>query len=290
MSFPLAALLLLSMSVPPSANADPQQLWPTALFTDQRGPHTDLAATLQRVLLALMEVDAGVQKSNKESHGWHSSELLDSHVHRMLTPASAAEASAGAILAVHDLVVSAAHQMVAEMDAVQFGPLARGTTQPSANASVHVQNMWANVNGHGDFNILHTHPNSVLSGVLYVDAGSPATPNASASAEFVDPRPLVSCPRAGARSELFMLCAWCPDHLCAAGAGLQPRTSLHGSGVEHRLAPRQGALHLWPSWLPHRVAPHTGSAPRISVRSSHGHHRLKSVVALIGMFPMQRPF
>lgn len=37
------------------------------------------------------------------------------------------------------------------------------------NKSVRIGNIWININGFKDFNITHTHPNSVLSGVYYVN-------------------------------------------------------------------------------------------------------------------------
>eukprot|EP01050_Picozoa_sp_SAG11_P037488 SAG11_NODE_14805_length_599_cov_0.818000_1_plen_177_part_01 len=152
-----------------AAMAAPEQLWPTPLYADPRG-HGALAARLRPELLALMAVDPGVQKSNKESDGWHSSELLDMALHQKLGDGLS---SSGAVLALHAAVVGAATAAVGELDATSFGPLARGGEHSAV--SVSVQNMWANVNRRGDFNIMHTHPNSVLSGVFYVDAGVAAT-------------------------------------------------------------------------------------------------------------------
>ena len=127
---------------------------------------------------------------------------------------------------------------------------------------IHVQNAWANINNQSHFNMMHTHPNSVLSGALYIE-----TPPEVAQLEFADPRPLVQCPRtddASVREELFMVCAWCPERLCARGSGLNPR-GLLDAAVPKVVSPQAGLLLLWPSWLPHHVPAQTPNISRVSV-------------------------
>ena len=42
--------------------------------------------------------------------------------------------------------------------------------------------------------------------------------------------------------------------------------SAPGDGGAHKVAPPvAGGLALWPSWLPHRVRPHGGERPRVSL-------------------------
>ena len=87
-----------------------QQLWPTPLYTVAHA-HGTLARALRQPLLSLAGVDEGVQKSNKESNGWHSSELLRFGLHQKLGSTSALE-SASAVLALHDAVVRATRSMI----------------------------------------------------------------------------------------------------------------------------------------------------------------------------------
>ena len=127
---------------------------------------------------------------------------------------------------------------------------------------IHVQNAWANVNNQSHFNMMHTHPNSVLSGVLYID-----TPPQAAQLQFADPRPLVQCPRTddiSVREQLFMVCAWCPERLCKKGSGLNPQVLLDAS-LPKAVLPETGLLLLWPSWLPHHVPAQTPNRSRVSV-------------------------
>ena len=107
MSAAMSSLLLLVTAVASS----PQQLWPTPLFTDPY-THRALADALREPLLALAEVDGGVQKSNKESNGWHSSDLLDFELHEKLGRSGLLVSSASAVLAAHDAVVQATHKMI----------------------------------------------------------------------------------------------------------------------------------------------------------------------------------
>ena len=265
----LVALLVLTAAAAgglATAEAGLSLLWPTPIHSSTSPASRRAAALLKRAVPALLAVDPGVRKSNKNSHGWHSSELLGygaPELHRRL--GGAESASVGAVAAVEAAVAAAARQMVAQMGAARFGLLLGLPPPPPSDdadgVDVFVQNLWANVNNQSDFNIMHTHPKAVLSGALYLDADE------GGRLEFADPRPLVQCPRTDdprARDALFMVCAWCPEHLCARGAGLNPRRLLD-SAAPKAVAPTAGLLLLWPSWLPHRVAPQPLNRSRISV-------------------------
>ena len=100
-------------------------------------------------------------------------------------------------------------------------------------------NAWANVNRSGDYNIIHTHPACVWSGVYYVDAGTP-TPEGQGKAgalEFLDPR---------AGTEMIVI----------------PGSMFGHTKVEH---PKTGDLIAFPSWLKHLVHPYSGAGDRISI-------------------------
>ena len=90
----LLALVWLPAVVPlDTAQAGLSLLWPTPIYA-RRSPQTRAAAAAMRPVLALLsKSDPGVRKSNKDSNGWHSSELLGEGAlttHRRLEPADAA--------------------------------------------------------------------------------------------------------------------------------------------------------------------------------------------------------
>lgn len=104
------------------------------------------------------------------------------------------------------------------------------------NFDLLITQMWINRNGPGDYNKLHAHPNSLLSGAYYVQM-----PPQGGNIEFHDPvpvRPMMGFPtRAG-------------------GSGTP-------SSVE--LKCEEGMLLVFPSWLQHGVQPNRSSDYRISV-------------------------
>jgi len=104
---------------------------------------------------------------------------------------------------------------------------------------------WANVNRRGDANEFHSHPESVWSGVLYVDDGGCADDEALGGAfEMQDPR--------GIAPAMFAP-TWVPKI---------PQGESMGATVE--LRPRAGEVLLFPSWLSHQVRPYLGDGVRIS--------------------------
>ncbi len=97
---------------------------------------------------------------------------------------------------------------------------------------------WANVNGPGDFNEVHTHPHCAWSGVYYVDVDTEtADSERSGFISFIDPR-------RGADM--------CPDPFALFGKGRQMR-------------PQNGQMLLFPSWLQHSVTAYRGASERISI-------------------------
>jgi uncharacterized protein (TIGR02466 family) len=97
---------------------------------------------------------------------------------------------------------------------------------------------WANVARAGHYAKPHVHPNSNVSGVYYVDAGS-APPGAldSGVLEVMDPRN---------RPGMFQT-----EGTLAFDA--------------YRITPRSGLLVLFPAWVYHYVHPYQGKTPRICV-------------------------
>jgi uncharacterized protein (TIGR02466 family) len=101
-----------------------------------------------------------------------------------------------------------------------------------------IDNMWANVNGPGSYNLLHLHPASIFSGVYYVKgnekSGSIRFRNPNLPLEFVIP------PRQIKEFNGFNSSSW-------------------------KIYPEPGKLVIFPSWLLHDVSPNQDSADRISI-------------------------
>lgn len=99
---------------------------------------------------------------------------------------------------------------------------------------------WINVNGPGDYNVLHCHPGSFLSAVYYVKV-----PQAMKGGEIVfrDPRG--------------------PAVAMYETPGIDLPWVGTGTGIP--FTPATGQLLLFPSWLEHRVEPFEGAGERISI-------------------------
>jgi uncharacterized protein (TIGR02466 family) len=97
---------------------------------------------------------------------------------------------------------------------------------------------WINVNGTGDYNIPHYHPGHTWSGVYYVRTGSAAPDRPrSGHIEFIDPRTR-----------------------CDVG----PKTGVaHSSSIW--IAPADGMLLIFPSYLEHHVHPYFGTGERVTL-------------------------
>jgi uncharacterized protein (TIGR02466 family) len=97
---------------------------------------------------------------------------------------------------------------------------------------------WANINRSGDYNVVHTHPNCMWSGVYYVQPGSP-DPNVPYSGllEMLDPR--------------------------EAANYIQIQNTVLDARQFFDTIP--GRMLLWPSWVKHWVHPYVGEGDRISI-------------------------
>lgn len=105
---------------------------------------------------------------------------------------------------------------------------------------------WANVIRHGHGNHAHTHPGALWSVSYYVDDGGiGADASLGGAFEILDPRgvaPVMYAPQ---------LTFPGPDFVAL--------------GESQRLAPRAGALIVYPSWLSHGVSPYRGNGTRIAL-------------------------
>lgn len=106
-------------------------------------------------------------------------------------------------------------------------------------------NVWANLNGPGNVNEMHTHAGAFWSGAYYVDTGEVPGEAAGGEFEILDPRgvtPIMYAP-----------------HLKIAVSGCLT------AGLSEHLKPLPGQLFLFPSWLYHGVRPYLGTRTRISI-------------------------
>ena len=91
-----------------------------------------------------------------------------------------------------------------------------------------LQNIWANINGYKDYNLIHSHGNAVVSGVYYLKI-----PKNSGNIFFVNP------------AIQLIETTW---GNCVDKYTLQTSSSF-------RVAPVEGQLILFPGWLQHGVEP-----------------------------------
>jgi uncharacterized protein (TIGR02466 family) len=97
---------------------------------------------------------------------------------------------------------------------------------------------WGNINRNGDYNVVHTHPNAMWSGVYYVAKGEPdeSVPY-SGLLELLDPRESA-------------------NYIQIQNTVLDARTFITNI---------PGRMILFPSWLKHMVHPFVGKGIRISI-------------------------
>jgi uncharacterized protein (TIGR02466 family) len=101
--------------------------------------------------------------------------------------------------------------------------------------------IWANINRRGNFNAVHTHPNSLLSGVLYLKVQE----ETQGTLQFFD------C-REGS-----------PTSHWNCFAPLVERTPF--TDDIYTVTPREGVIMFFPSWLRHWVTPNETEDDRVSV-------------------------
>jgi len=90
--------------------------------------------------------------------------------------------------------------------------------------AIYVNGMWANATNTTHRHMVHTHPNSMMSGIIHIQS-----PDGAGPTTFADPRP-------GAR---------------VMELNVDEYSELNGGVM--MLAPKEGRMLLWPSWLPHGV-------------------------------------
>ena len=99
-------------------------------------------------------------------------------------------------------------------------------------------NMWANINGPGNFNRHHLHPNALFSGVYWIK-----TPINSGNLMLYDPRPGVHTTMPNRKEGKLPPQLWREVHY----------------------EPKAGRCIMFPAWLWHEVQPNRSNDTRISV-------------------------
>lgn len=96
------------------------------------------------------------------------------------------------------------------------------------NSKLNIENIWMNINGYKDFNVDHTHPHSLISGVFYSK-----TPENCGEIEFMHP------------------CTWFDYDW------MQEYFSKHNvyNSLRYKIKPEPNLLLLFPNYLTHKVLP-----------------------------------
>jgi len=100
----------------------------------------------------------------------------------------------------------------------------------------YLSSAWVNINGKGEFNWLHTHPDTEISCCIYLQ-------NPGDGVELLDPR--------GA-SQVLDLYSLSPSNY-----------------TSWSIKPTVGDIIIFPAWLPHMVRPNKTSTPRITLASNY---------------------
>jgi uncharacterized protein (TIGR02466 family) len=107
------------------------------------------------------------------------------------------------------------------------------TAGDKAKLHPRITKCWSIINGPGSYNNEHIHPNSIFSGVIYVDV-----PPNSGDIEFIDPRTLNQMVTYPFASELL-------------------------TNNPLRITPVRGTMLIFPAWLLHRVTENRSTDERI---------------------------
>lgn len=191
----------------------PQLLFATPVWSFDLPPTLEPAAIAEEVLRIRGQDPTGIQITNQG--GWHSrTNLLE---HAPLAP-------------LFQWMAAQCQQALGELG------------WDFALARPRFNNAWAMVNGNGHSVRAHLHPNSLISGVVYLQM-----PERSGNIAFLDPRN-------GAQVLLPPL--------------QDPQASLLNGRLE--MAPHPGLMLLFPAWLWHEVGASHSEQERISISFNIG--------------------
>jgi hypothetical protein len=116
---------------------------------------------------------------------------------------------------------------------------ANGARWPSgAKIGVNIHESWCHITKTGGYHDMHWHPNSSWSAIYYVHAGDSNVENRSGLNRFYSP--------------------WRVSY-----SDIGTRYCSETSSID--IAPRDGNLVIFPSWLPHAATPYQGTTPRVVI-------------------------
>ena len=188
-------------------------MFPTPVIGYQWPGSTGLNRKLQTLILEKKAASPGTKKSN--AGGWQSTDDL------LSWDAECIQELKGRI---ESMLMAVLREMNADPSNQQYGRFRLDS--------------WANVNYKGEYNVVHSHPNCLWSGVYYVSSGAedPDIPYAG-KIEILDPR--------------------------EAATFIQTYKTIMDERCIFNNKP--GFMLMFPSWVKHMVHPHNGSEPRISI-------------------------
>ena len=189
-------------------------LFPSLVWHSELANAGEMNRQLLDEIAALRITETSVKKSNEL--GWHSPTNM--HKREAFRPLC------GCIHAMADVVA--------------------GSMKLTKDRRLAIETFWINANAKYAYNALHEHPQSILSGVYYVQAGEK-----SGRLQFRDPR-------AAKR-----MSPWPVD-------SAEQSDQRHWDRVSYQPVP--GRLILFPSWLEHDVEANLSSSERISISFNMG--------------------
>ena len=108
--------------------------------------------------------------------------------------------------------------------------------------TLHMLNLWININKKGDSNVTHTHPGSIFSGVYYLSLPDCCYGNFTLQRSPIDQHLRES---------------WgCSENFDRFNENIMD---------EYDIYPEEDRLVIFPSWIPHRVSASQGDGERISI-------------------------
>lgn len=186
--------------------------WPTPILSRQVGTSNLLASLKDLILAREAQNPEGISRALV--NGWHSTtDLMDWQ----------------------DASIAPFRKLVQSM-AIDFLAMMNDDKRPTGSAHV---TAWANVSRRGGFHRMHSHHSSMISGVFYVDIGTPDPDDTefNGTISFQDPRIAV---------EMIQM----------------PGNPF---GTKIKVDPKPGLMLMFPSWLQHFVDPFRGDGTRISI-------------------------
>lgn len=125
----------------------------------------------------------------------------------------------------------------------EYANIAYSTYNP-IEGLLSLKNFWININGHGAYNSIHTHPSSVLSGVFYVSI--PQDEDCGSINFYRN------------QTEAYAIKS------LGTGKTISTSDAPH-SMLERWYRPEENRLFLFPSWMPHDVGVNKSRHERISI-------------------------